>query len=59
MQITYRGREQTIYPRDWCALDVATERVERYTKIWELNGNHTRYVSKLVKRRKAGPVEDA
>lgn len=58
MQVTNFGEVQLIASYEWTILDVAQERQKRYTEIWEHNGHAKNITAKVVKRRKAGKVED-
>ena len=58
MQVTSHGKVVPNYDREWGTLEVAQERHERYTESWERLGRSSYLSAKVVKRRKAGKVED-
>lgn len=57
-QATIHGEVQQVASYDWATLEVAQERVDRYTEVWSRNGHGKYITAKVVKRRKAGKVED-
>jgi hypothetical protein len=58
MQCTNYGEVQPVGRIDWTTLERAQERLETYTGVWKLNGFAKHISAKLVKRRKAGKVEE-
>jgi hypothetical protein len=57
MQTTRHGETFQIFEREWVTREDAKERVDRYTDSWKRMGR-TEYSAKLVRRLKAGPVEE-
>lgn len=58
METTSHGIVHSVFDREWDTLEVAQERVARYTDSWKRMGRSEYVSAKLVKRRKAGKVED-
>lgn len=57
-QFHIHGSFQDIYSDDWGAPEDAQEKVDRFTTAWRQNGTWVNRNIKMVKRRKAGKVED-
>jgi hypothetical protein len=59
MEISRYGTKLHILNSDWTTFESAEEQITRYTTAWAHNGNDAFYSARLVKRRKAGEIEDA
>lgn len=58
VEIERFGVRLHIMNSEWGTLETTQERLKFYTETWALNGNDEHYKAKLVKRRKAGKVEE-